>query len=830
MQQLENSNRLLAAQLALAALPDTEQERPLIPEARYALAEAISAYTAPHTLNFAVVNRFLSDQNQVNDYIVRSDGRYVAMLDGSYQLNIWDTESGETIQKYTFDDFQYYLRLYDDASFLLVSGSSVSCYRWADGERLWTQNYLHTVDEIFLLPGDSEPDLLLITGNTLLHLEGGTQNILDRKEMAASVETDQEFSLYANSNSCFLSEDGNVLYHLCTEQSNFGHILGVVKYTVSSHKVDWIPLEYTFHSLPVLCVSDSEKIYLSGTPEGQSIPSNILWQSSGLSMVNGVYAPGRMQVVCLDPASGEALWTHEFTYTGENAVSKNGLEIRTTEGDSGEIREFLTVTVSEVCELLDPETGEQLRRYEFPKEASSILEKNEKSFLNAILADGSLITVHPENESYSILCGMVPRITSATRISSSQSPDQKTTFFLVSDNILYMYKTKQGDEDWTLIEGEYPLDQLNGTVAFSGKYLAIHVSNRLYLYDMEEKRQLWMLEDEENLDVLTQLQGFSEDGRFLYLINDHPKTRMIPLRIATADGAMEEVSMFSQKVIEDSSWTPTSDYLFRKGSLYVMVRHHVFLGTDAYYQYLCCYSPEEDSLKRIALPTSGDSGDTQLLLNDSVTRAIVMLSDGSGYQIDLNTEGVSRLKEKLPLFQDAVWSEEKGQIAFWEESDNVIHICKEDGTPLSVIDCGIKAYASMQFWQDELLVLYQNGELYRYQLSSGEMLECLTVSSNTESYVFKSVDWYFGENQDLFLRMGTTMSILDTREWSMLAYIPNTYGYLPSLNLIPIPDLSDAKALGYCPYYDLETLMEKGRKFVGNAVLSEEQRFAYGLE
>ncbi|MBQ1446789.1 MAG: toll/interleukin-1 receptor domain-containing protein, partial [Solobacterium sp.] len=73
LEALNDQDRILAVQLALAALPDGETDRPVIAEAEYALASAIGTYQIPeHQSDYFAVRKY-SSEAIIRDFMISPD-------------------------------------------------------------------------------------------------------------------------------------------------------------------------------------------------------------------------------------------------------------------------------------------------------------------------------------------------------------------------------------------------------------------------------------------------------------------------------------------------------------------------------------------------------------------------------------------------------------------------------------------------------------------------------------------------------------------------------------------------------------------------------------
>ena len=69
---LENQDRLRAVWLALKALPSETENKPVISEAEYALAEATRVYKLPSVLEYTAVRLFETEYD-IRDFLISPD-------------------------------------------------------------------------------------------------------------------------------------------------------------------------------------------------------------------------------------------------------------------------------------------------------------------------------------------------------------------------------------------------------------------------------------------------------------------------------------------------------------------------------------------------------------------------------------------------------------------------------------------------------------------------------------------------------------------------------------------------------------------------------------
>lgn len=95
-QVLEEGDRRTAALIALEALPGEGNDRPIVPDAMYALSEALGSYSIGYDLK---KDKLLTHDVSVNGFVTNTDNTRVLSVDDSYSVYYWDVKSGERLFK-----------------------------------------------------------------------------------------------------------------------------------------------------------------------------------------------------------------------------------------------------------------------------------------------------------------------------------------------------------------------------------------------------------------------------------------------------------------------------------------------------------------------------------------------------------------------------------------------------------------------------------------------------------------------------------------------------------------------------------------------------------
>lgn len=142
---LGEGDRELAVKIALEALPEYEgsDDRPYVPEAEYALSDALHVYETGSEL---CVERQLICESEIKNMICSPDNSLLLAQDSMQNVYVWDTENFELLfqLKPEFDErFQVINRKFvsfnNQNQVICVTDSAVECWDCQTGEMVWKQ-------------------------------------------------------------------------------------------------------------------------------------------------------------------------------------------------------------------------------------------------------------------------------------------------------------------------------------------------------------------------------------------------------------------------------------------------------------------------------------------------------------------------------------------------------------------------------------------------------------------------------------------------------------------------------------------------------------------
>ncbi len=134
LQACENKDRMQALSYALEALPSETLDRPITPEALYALQRAAGVYELPGTFRQTYVYK---ESAEILDMVITSDGSRMAYLDAAMNISAVDLKTKEKTAVWHLDGDTANDLMLDSQDLLYVChNGAVSCFD-LEGNQLW---------------------------------------------------------------------------------------------------------------------------------------------------------------------------------------------------------------------------------------------------------------------------------------------------------------------------------------------------------------------------------------------------------------------------------------------------------------------------------------------------------------------------------------------------------------------------------------------------------------------------------------------------------------------------------------------------------------------
>lgn len=791
---LDEGDRLSAIALALEALPAYEGARPYVASAEMALSSAVGAYQA--NLEIMTDGAFTCDAN-VSIFQLTDDGSLLYIVDQRHILTVWDTH---TFERLATCDLGYSPYCWDATA----SGNFISrgymdnvlkCIS-PEGKLLWSTTgcdgmaFLDDKSVVMVYKRENDTQDWYKQVSTIYFLDADTG-----AEVRDSIRiTDPS------------GNDGYVYFTQETYDSAFPVTLSF-SFT-SGYNVGALDLET---GECALLVTDRYMIDRSAiTAEGNILVRSMLENDTFTGSFYNILVTGQEDTVtqCFDGETYELLWeTVISTYTSDDCTT-----LQTIPGSSN-----ILCQTGNAFHILDSTSGELLSQCETT--STCLWVEVGETYTTAILRDGSLCKYNYEYNNCS-----TTRYFKEDLVQADANNGIFVKPYLSSQVIVY---ASMRDENWQEFSGDFELSVKN--YAACGDLLAVEDYYNLYLFDAGQKQLLWQAEMDYALS--DRILGFTDDGASLLVLGSNSTL----LRYDARTGESQEVEL----PLKANGYTlsnPGNFRLYRDQLLYTVKNYE----TEELYVFwldLGTGSEQHWKLGKEVDPETGNWFYQQtipLALNDG--HALVWENSSAAvYQVELGS------REVRTVLTDAVSRPvvqcigDDGLIAM--ALDNKAQLRNWDGEILLEIDLGDNQAVAFCMYEDQLLILCNDGDIYRYD-QSGKLLSQTApiVYSNffssitSDDYDPAEITWTFTDDGDLIVNLLEAGNIIDCTSWTRKAFVPNCIAYLKELDVFTtIRNDISPNSIGTYHRYTTEELMDMGKEALGTFVLSEDQKAAYGL-
>ena len=885
---LKSGDRMLAVQLALKALPNAEQKRPVTEEAGYALTRGLDLYSAAESNAVQIMSRFEMEQ-PVTCHLIDETGRYLAMADRGDSFRIVDTAENRILQEYHFtSDIERLFPLDDSRVLVWTRDDGIAAFSLTTGEELWRREMtlLTTLYDVGILPAaDRETSghggqgtrpvsgldaqgtgpasggqqILLLLRNQMLRMDSATGEILGAADCDALMtdprtgEKDayRPYSTLGRNGRMQVREDGNAV--IFPYQDKASEKLG--GFFVWERKTDTLRRVIChgpeLEKVTGVFLLEDGRIIVTGFRDNDTDWqdfSNLIIQYSYTSIGTASYLPVREVAAGLS-AEGELLWEHEVTAGGTTYPANYSSSLRKRRDPEGKERLILALPLTNVVELLDAEDGTCLQRYEtesIPVEEADACGNsvNEVTYLqkNGVLARFQVF--EHRNQSFYVFREEAESV--------CRSPQEKTGtgsdhYFVNLDGEIFLYKSAVTDQDWIMMadEEDYPLRPVTRRLLQTKKRYVTWTGKDVRAYDRAEGRFLWsaVLSSENSIWADCGFAGLSEDEETAYFYQTNaggvPLT-LLTVRMSDGETARTELPVsttFPASKAETESGTTVS---LAGGKLWYLTA--IDSGGSVQHCVQVCLDPSDGSVTKRRVPDSTNRYIGGPRFNQAGTRALYLTSvDGEirGAFYDaaedtftpLQTVSCVRPHSDLPYRAAAVWDEKRGNAAVLPEDGNEIVIYAPDGSIVRTIPWNYGPCAGLCF-HDGLLYaaakIRSEGVLFVYDGAEGDRIAAVTAekleANGVMEFTFKGDRLYFTAAKQSY--------VIDTKSWKLVsACMTNAYGYDPEYGrVLSARSSGDRESLGYFPFLSVEEMVQRGEAFTAGQEMSPKDLAKYGLE
>ena len=843
---INSNDNILAAQLSLAALPDRGKDRPIVPEAVYTLSRAIGAYQTKQIMNLRGVASYTMQSGTLSYFTISVDAHYMAMVSSGGDVDICDLAKNtapRSISSYNLfgaaadraaacgtDRFVLYGELLDDLAMI----------RFSDGEVLWHQQFMGRYKRILDL-GKDGASLLLLTDKEVIIIDSENGEVLSRctieEASGGGATKSYGYSNAIGSGGTYVStnEENASCTILCSiDGDSFSDpATGVLTYYYKTGRTVWTPFSLENYKFESVSQDTDGNILLAYAEKETDYSLNSYYRVS-YDSGSAHFDSGRVSMVMVKEGTGEILWQNSVDYTGLRERNFSCFQIRTMPGDAEHpAREVVLAAVSNKVCLFDAADGTKFKDITLSDWVVSVDKQGTfEPYARVNGSSGTQYYFDSFSEGYDGMTYIDGEVETTFFYHAKKAFDGVSQFVVLQGHTLRIFKAEQGDNEFAFFGFEAPEGTIIHRHILGSRLVLMNGDNKIYIYDMENEEKLHEIElkSENHYSYI----GSPTDQSCFYMTTSDDIYHRNLLRVDMKEGTCETVDITKTDFLSgNGKWkfdctnrVVSGDYIFYRVSNYNSMTSYWFR-----------YSMKDGSVAMLELPYYED-----LSKSTSVVPKCMFAEDGSKgilyfdnalYLADFGSGSVTAIDAGIPGVTTSTRRETDGMFACYYQgsqeggSRKELHVYDAGGKTLWQIDNLPEAVTAMRFYNDILVVATDNYRIYAYDARSGAKKGVVEIG---RLLYHTGIQIYDGTGGDLIIDSGSGyLYMINYEHWALTGAVSEAVGYCPALKRIIGNTGSSDNKYGYCRYYSVEDLVEKGKAFVGEQTMSEADLATYGL-
>ena len=810
----EKEQRILSVQLALAALPEDEDDpRPVTSPAIHALTNSTMAYRSLQGNNIeAAWNYDMSDH--VEDFCINSNGSILAAVDFSGSVTAWNTSTHAVLLSARVEiSSATRIAFLSDNQLLVQSRHALQLYHLDTGEKHWEYSSDSTL--AFCNRFERLKDGSILVGsdkNQILLLDAKTGKVVTKYQLSDKGATLQELAL---------SPDGERVAYVSSDLIN-GYSFGVYHLKDKTNKLFSTPLK----RVRDLSWTDDDHLMIA-TSEDEDFSGSMSY--GNVSTLEASHSLVR----CLDAGTMKELWSQDFT-THQVKLNSGFLYLPK--------KKAVAYYMSERAEIYNISDGSKLAVHVANDSLVDISDLDGDGWPLYVSAGGALIL--PKDADTMKATKWFP-----SELNDACVGNGIFVHTQLSRQIIH-YKQYIHDEEWTSLDKNIKLDLIGSVYHMDDAVLATLSDEDaaaypetglaaktevlvLTLFDPIRDRVLYRIpmpyKDRSGSPLLIseyKLLG-SAGSCFYFSYQNYASSKQTLVGVDLSTGEMTEKELCDISYPFRTGVTKSGNYLYyydqeKDTDRIVITIYDLLTGKKE-------NLPVSDSVKLLspAIPPLELIGENALLYSDS-TKIYVVYRDGRP-SVEIT------LPEDWTVTRYAAYSREAGRLAISDGTQvRLVSLTGED--PIEINDSGIYP-AGLAFYTPRdgegtplLLVAYSNNMLYRYNAKTGVFIGRTEISGYSNS----NSDFIFDLDSDdnlIYINEEELTNVIETESWVEQAYIENCLGHHRLTDRFFTYSYKDSEEceVGYFRHYSLDDLIKKARDFLQGTEMSEATKTEYGI-
>ncbi|MBO4926789.1 MAG: toll/interleukin-1 receptor domain-containing protein [Clostridiales bacterium] len=797
---LENEQRIEAIQLALAALPSENDERPITAEAVRALTDATLAYMPLSGSSIESVWNYVVSE-RIRSMTISDDHNTLACSDYSETVTVWNTESHETIIQKTFPK-QNVLQIVfaNDETLIVLTNTTVYSFDVSKKKELWNyemkkSGYRNVAP---ICTSDGESFYLLDLDNTFWHFAAESGDVLDK--LSIPKMEDNTYPIYGD---FVLSPNDRTIAFVSQIYDGENASIGVID--VKTGDAEFASI--TSPDVRNIMWVDNDRIAVCGYDIMDS-----------KNMINGdsrILEPNNCRITLFrfDDTLKE-VWSSDFIFHEFRAA--NGFLYM-------ESNDTLAYYCGDVMKIYDCASGEVKNTYDTNRTIVHINDNDGDGLPVFITEDGALgsplMSAGPDTISFSFeLVNNIDMVLVGGGVYVLRTNESK----------IYYYDVFVSDEEWEELDEDVLIAMPDLDYFLDDDYLVcsypLDMSTHIVAYDLADESLLWDITLEDVYSSSCTVLGVREDTLYVlcqYHV-DFSCTYLLSLSMEDGEEIDSQVLTYYIGRIESavSFEGEYLTYIYKRngGKINQIGLLNILTGDEEYYDL-----PFNTCNAKCA-PVYFPQANAIYYADQDEGEYIIDAESGDWVEVDLPDEWSGTNIVEVNTAGDKWVIADTNQILFVDG----------DGEVEQELNCVGRQAIGIMFWKEkkteQMLVVFMDGTMYRYDASDGKFLGSLSV----ETYELENLPATMimdEKNHTLFIQTGFITDVIDIDSWYEVAVVQNSLGYhAPSDQFFAYSYETSYKCrIGKFRHYTLSDLINKAHNILGGAELREDQKARYGI-
>ena len=817
---LDNEQRIDALHLALAALPSEEiPDRPVVPEAERALSQATLAYSQRSSSSMASVWNY-DLPNRVENMDVSADNNLFSAMDYKGNIKVWDTESHKELYSYKPKDAAHKaenIKLLNDGSLIITGSHFITSIDPRKGTENWNNDKLESyLDARYsaIVTGD---------GNLLVALDGQAQlHPIDNQFAVFSSKDGSLIKSYIipddiapnGVNNMILSDDNTkIAFTFTNENKKIG--LGI--FDIPSEKYTLHPGEFGY--LPAMCFSKENNLFISYMDDPLTSPTSTMFMGMESLKID------HTTIDCLSGEDFSVNWTYDFTCNdvslGNNFVYVE--EFDTVAYYSGNVADVFNASTGEVLHHLTINDPIVYGHTNHDKEAPFFVTKSGGQVSTLVGSDKDTAYV------LKYFTDDLRKITIGKGIYAVKNSSNKIIFYK-PDSYDKEWKTFNDSPDNVSLYTSYYDDNVDAILNETDSGVSID------FYDPNSKSYVTSAQiTGENLNSFKFKMLGTFNGKLIMSYASNEMNGFVLYSIDYKTGAVES------KELNTDAYSRTDDIAYDNGKLVYKKEeglHNHFVATydltdnkEQRYILTPASSKTYSYLGPQYITYWGNKGYIYFAGSEDLKSSIGYIINTNSMDAEVNFVQHNDSWEKTVF---AAMNDDATLIASTDGKTISINNLKGESiasiSTFDVATCGFAFYKEPGTERELLIVPYSDGNICRYDASTGELVYKNTYTSSSSQNC--DAKFYFDtEHSCIYLTHDHMTNIFDLETFTEFNYIDNSLGYhAPTNTFICTCTVDDhGNQLGYFNNYNLDDLIRKAKEILGDHEMTQDQKDAYGI-